>query len=133
VNYSNLASYKQDSFNIGAPGGSSTFGDGVWSLSNPDQGFLTAKDEWLREQIDFGDRRMLAFNITPLNGSQMSNVEGELLNFSLSFSEPGIYSVELTETYQILQTYYQDTAGTKRRWGTINRGAAGVPRLVYVR
>ncbi|MCC7479061.1 hypothetical protein IT575_11465 [bacterium] len=128
------ASYVENSFNIGAPGGAAEAPDGLWAACAPADGFLTVVDQTYAQASKLVDgRKMLSFNITPLLGQPVAG-GGELFSFELRFSQPGSYSIELIDRkwLGVQQTYYFNMNQPLLLWEDSSGRHPGVPYEVTV-
>ncbi len=129
------ASYVQNSFNIGAPGGPLDQSDGIWSACKPAGGYITLVDEsYASAGTLLGGRKMLTFNITPLAGQELADAQGALFSFELRFSQRGSFSVDVLD-YPLLgvpQTYYFNLRRPQVFWHDVSGLHPGVPREVTV-
>lgn len=129
------ATYVEDSFNVGAPGGATKESDGIWVDCGAVGGFITGVDEtWNNPQTLLGQRKMVVFNITPLGGYDIPGAHGQLFNIRMRFSQAGSYRVQVLDrpVFGIEQTYYQNATAVRQHWRDLSGKQAGLCSEVVV-
>jgi len=126
--------YVANSFNVGAPGGQEGDIDGIWSAMSPaPSGFLLPQDSFI-VATHVGNQTAIDFNVTPLNGSDMTTASGALFNFQATFTTPGTYNLGfMLSANGIDTTWYTDhTTGPNQYWSDITNLHTGFPSSITV-
>ena len=121
-----------DSFNAGAIGGYYDEVDGIWSLVNTSQ--LLVTDDYSNQEIQYSDNReYLNMGVVPITGQDTVGAHGDILNFSLAFSEPGVYRIGLIkdETYPNI-SFYRDSNNQDYIWSVFSTDDYGMPNIDYI-
>jgi len=124
------AAYVDGTLNVGVPGGEQMDVDGVWTSVSPDS-FLLPNDFIIMEQVVWGDRVRIDFNVTPIGGHE-TTTGGALFNFGLSFDQAGTYTLGFEEFHDVKRTYYSDSTSTEYYWDDISNDYPGVPNSIEV-
>ena len=127
------ARFEPDSFNAGSPGGAPTDIDGLWSIMNLTSPFIIPPGGLINETNLVDYKIGLDFTLTPVNGENVTNAEGILCNFKMSFLKPGTYTLGFQTYFGQKRTFYTDKEGTEYYWGKNYNSYNGVPNTITVR
>lgn len=136
------AEYVPNSFNIGSPGGSKEFPDGIWADVILDA-FVLGPDALIipgpNREGTLGDKKRYDFNISPLSltfpESELDIVggRGDLFNLKFKYSEPGIKTLTFQQSNGVNRTYYGDYwTGTDRFWDDVSNWHPGLQTSLVV-
>jgi len=116
--------YVPNSFNAGTPGGAAGDVDGLWTCMAPSS-FLLPPDFYLGRSDAGNGLYGIEFNVTPLDGSDVTTCSGALFNFQATFTTPGTYHLGIQQADIVNRTYYNDATLTNDRfWSDISNAAA---------
>ena len=111
-------------FNTGVPGGQPDAADGFWSTMHPTGGFLLPPDNFIIATNIGGGRERWDFNVTPIDGGEVTTSEGALFNYKFTFSVAGEKTFGFEEFRGVDRTYYSDNASVLYHWGDITNSAS---------
>jgi hypothetical protein len=126
------AAYVPASFNVGAVGGATADPDGIWANMNPSGGFLLPPDNFIVSTAIGGGRERWDFNITPIGGSDLTGVGGDLFNCQFTFTAMGNKTFGFQDVSGVKRTYYSDGALNEYFWGDITNSVAGFRNSVQI-
>ncbi len=122
-----------NSFNAGTPAGNPTDIDGFWSIMNPGSPFLIPPNGFINEATLVDLKIGLDFTLIPINAENVTNAEGMLFNFKMSFLKPGTYTLGFQTYFGEKRTFYTDKEGNEYYWGKNYNTYPGVPNTITVR
>lgn len=121
------------SFNAGSPGGEPIDIDGFWAVMNPGSPFYIPPSGFINETNLVDYRIGLDFTLAPVNGDDVTNAQGMLFNFKMTFLKPGVYTLGFQTYFGEKRTFYTDKAGHEYFWGKNYNSYSGVPNTITVR
>jgi len=124
------ASYVDQSFNYGAPGGGKEAADGLWSRVAPG-GFMEDYDIMKQEEPIGAGRVRLDFYIVPIGGVSTTK-GGVLFTFELDFDQSGTYTLGFQQFDEVDRTFYGDSASDFYYWADISNDYPNVPNSISV-
>ena len=130
--------YVDDSFNVGVPGGDPDHPDGIWATMDLEDGdFLLATDSFYKVTTDAADGdpliEALDFNVTPLDGNDLTDASGAICNFQMNFANAGAVPLRFQQFFTVNRTYYQDgNQNPDYFWGDITNDHPGVTTTITV-
>lgn len=130
------AEYVDNSFDVGVPDATPDAAaanpvDGIWAAMNPAGGFLFAPDNFIQATDIGGGRERWDFNITPLQGSNLTTDSGALFNAKFTFAAAGTKTFGFQDVQGVKRTYYADDA-TEFFWGNIANDGTVAPNSVTI-